>query len=546
MCKSQFQKSINNKMTQLLSVKQSQDMIPRRQFADSRMRRVTFQSAATHDQFQNGPHRALINLSGKDRYIVPSRSYLHVQLKITKSNGDALTRSDNIALATNACSTLFDGVDFQIGSESIGPIGTRQPEIDTFTQRIENGGDRLDGMLNDFNSWGSWNERQELLLGATEKRPKYCAPQSIFALGYATTTKIAVTAGVATFTVTLPAEFNWKVGDRLVIAGVVHLVTATDKANHTVTLIVEATGVAPADIADGVITASHMFAVPEVYYSKTENVIDLNWTPSTPFFTSVKGLVPATPGMELLLTPNTNYKRAVIESRGVGTKIPDTHYAVTVQKMYLYLYTLRSAPFDGDEYWLDMSTTSAQTQKVETADVSEAVFQVNPRTEAIGIAFMDRRWRNDTRVSQTLFKTYSKDITYSPIDQHEAHIKRLKVEYAGRQYPENEEDLNVLNGRLLLREYYRNLLFEGKLDMDSKVESYQTWKDRGLYYYIRTDKDGLDQSTRVNVTYDLSFGGTTDDNISNMDIVLFSTRRLLVHVKLDPVTRQVMSVTKSG
>ncbi len=545
----------------MFDIPQSESQLPRRNFADTEIRQVSAQNAVKGDAFSNGTHTFRVAASGPDKWIIPSKCFIGLKVKLTK--GDRTTQlklEDGIALAQNTAANLFSNVEVRMSGEVISSTHANLPHVDTLMQRLHRSGAWLSSLGDNLNNWAPYADRLHRVCsdGGAGQGPLLVTKATD--MGYAATDTWALDTTTGILTLNRPGggmpQGYWQVGDEFayrdegagtcVCMKIGSIGGQAAGADHTF-------GMDLSDITGGDIAATVFGTrVYKEWYERDPNATEfqLMWQPPSPFFhatTPGSEGIPQAGEIEINLHPAVEYKRLAIESRGVASATPsvtggaagDYHFEVT--EMYLYVMETRGPMFAGDQYVLDLHEIQAQTASIDSSNTQEVPFTVNRNTEALTVAFVDRRQQVDSRVASTRFHAYQSSLADGRLLPQEDFLTQFQISYAGKQHPPNLNQLGFGSGQnYLTQRYLESLIYAGKGDMDADVESFKEWRERGMYLYWRCDKDAHDDSTRVIVK--TQFGAGFEHE--NMQVMLFEHRRLIVKVNIG-AGRRVSSVQVS-
>jgi len=89
---------------------------------------------------------------------MPSRSFVKIRVKLSKTNGDTLEYADDIAPNMGLAGNLFQRAQLKMNDQTVDSIDNYLAEIDVLKNRIHNGGDWMNQIGNSINFWNS-NQR---------------------------------------------------------------------------------------------------------------------------------------------------------------------------------------------------------------------------------------------------------------------------------------------------------------------------------------------------------------------------------------------------
>jgi hypothetical protein len=544
---------------------------------DSAIRQVSSDRNISGSNFNNGSISYTWSGSADDKWWIPSKSYLRLRCKLTKPNGDPLNRADGIALAQNAGALLFDNVEFMIGGKTVCQTTHLLPEVETLRNRMTKSQGWMEGCGGASGLWGSYAERLNLTSG--DKPPakglntlqwKVVGSAAGLTVGsdmtWTKSTRKLTLVGLGTADTPNCSEL-FKIGDRIWNKGtsvtndqdIDGIVEGFDPLDGT-TLILTNERTVP-DFAlksiggtAGDLTTGELYVERTVKYDNDvySNEIELVFSPPVSLFHSIKHAIPRSGKMELRMHPSNSYKYHAVESRGFkagkpGSAVADT-YDFQVESMDLFLFETRSARrFEGSKYYLDLHEIDANSVSVTSNSLVSLPFHVDPKTRGLTVAYSDERIATDTRCSAALFKSYGLDSTDNPAravgevdafsggqsSSNEADLNQFQLHYANKVFPAVQADNSISVGKDFFRQRFKeSQIYQGIHDHSVQLESYEQWKDRGMYMYFDIDKDKKDDNTTVSVVQ--SFANASRAFLHRR-IIVFSHTRSVVTVAFNAV-----------
>lgn len=525
-------------------------------------RLVSASKPVTGNDFAGAPQSFKWSCVGTE-YWVPQKTFFRMQYKLTKGDGTTpLTREDHIAPDIDLCAHTMQSAEFRIGGRTVCSINDRIPQVQALKRRMY----KSKGQDNFLDSIS----KTEVDLGARASRlidnSNYtdfpidrdahsdASGNRVITVDHATestSTRITVhesatgasTAVGATLLARLAAGY---VGGYLNFRNATGVCTApvkilAVKRGNGAGYDVAADGTGAIDAATAiqftVERCEHLYptgqqAANTIIISKrspyeSDHTLEnrreqeVFWTPPLGIF-DVKHAMPAG-DYELYLTP----KPAADFTKVIESWLTDaskTHgagqnYRFTVEKFELYVATVQGPRFDSGTFLLDLDAIGCRAERVQSSD-DERIVDVAPSTHALTIAYQDDRVLNDTAMSASKFKAYSGDRRLVVSDR----LTNLYVQYSGQTYPQPHYAPELSGTKDLMYKLYLDsqLAFNGHQDTGG-TESFAEWRQAGPYYHIRTPKDGMDRSTRVNVNHRFNLpadvGGVAQGN--NMNCLVF-------------------------
>lgn len=89
----------------------------------------------TGQNFSNGEIRFKFDISGS-KWVLMNRSYLLFRIKITKGNGTAWKRGDDVAPNMNIAANLFQSCEFRINEKTVSRISDYVPQVSALHTRL--------------------------------------------------------------------------------------------------------------------------------------------------------------------------------------------------------------------------------------------------------------------------------------------------------------------------------------------------------------------------------------------------------------------------
>lgn len=259
------------------------------------------------------------------------------------------------------------------------------------------------------------------------------------------------------------------------------------------------------------------------------------WTPSLSIF-KVDHAIPGG-RFELVLNPESlsMVQKQAIESLGDSSKKPKTgalgetpDYNFQVESMHLYILTCIGPRADDIQYYLDLESTSCMTDTIQGTALSQKNFDVPPSTYGVSVAYQDARYREDTRLSCSKFKSYNSDIQLNK--DTALGLTRFYINYGGQNFPQPDADpafkTDVTN--YMIQRYAETMIQNGACFDTGGSESFEDWVNRGMYLHFKVHRDGTDRSTRLVVNSEFSSLAPAD--LTNMRMLLFAHYRQVARV----------------
>jgi hypothetical protein len=562
-------------MSHLFDIPETQADLPKNNHGNTSYRQIAPSHAVNNGGFGSGDLKFRFGTSSASQWWVPSKSFFVIRTKLTSGDNRPLRVEDDITYAMNMCGNLFQNMYIRLGGKVISSIPSDFAKIDTLMQRKERAGVALTGMGHTTNTWGSYEERLHAVAvnGKTSRNssnpprlvpldelidpgvnPPDAAeiPQGDAVIAFTWNAPQALDA-LSRFMSLLPVGtmINTGVGS---IGGVTALSaeiiddqTVIVLTNTIVDPVPDGGGGAPRPIPIGGIQLLHKhdLAAPSTIH---EHV----WQPPSSLFYSYAGAIPQSGEVEISLHPTVNYYSTAIESRGANKTLGDNanNYKFEIVDMFFYVMETRGPQFNGNQFILDLDEMRVQPKELGSTPVGGSLatyqFTVPKTTRGLTVAFADKRYATDTRVTASLFHGYDANITHTLGSKQSLRCKQLQLSYTGRQFPEQIAEMSYtgiapLVANRLTHRYVENLINRGDFDAEGHVETFEEWLQRGPYYYFPVDKDSLDENTAVSVK--VAFDATGAE-LANTTMYLWAHYRNIVIVRLTP-DRRVLDVSVS-
>ena len=292
------------------------------------------------------------------------------------------------------------------------------------------------------------------------------------------------------------------------------------------------TGIIPANIsADGrtdfvkIIKAEY-----DVNEAKRKSEVELVWKPSLSIF-DVDHCIPMCGKQELSLNPHSSsaFNTRVIQSLSAN-QVAGTDFKVEVVDMYLYLYTVQGPAVDNTSFLLDLNECQIQAEKIDSNNFSQKNLDVSPSTRALTVMFQDQRSSADTRVSDSLFKSYNtalSNVDHTAVSE-ELKLSRFYLNFAGSNYPQVDADPSFdENKDHTTQRYIESLSNSGSWYDNGGSESILEWQRRGTYHHFQVHKAPTDKSTRCTVHTQF-----TNADVTNMRLLLACHYKNVVRIEV--------------
>lgn len=495
-----------------------------------------------------------------DVWWIPSRSFLKLDYVIKSSAADTqIEEKFQVAPAMGLAHNLFQQMDYRISEKVINAISSNYPQIAALRTRLKRSGDWLNTMGDTINHWKAkyqdrlaafaqngtekviWRQGNKEVIDVVAAADNYKGAQLWFLdeanNQYSTTGADSNLTFIQNGGTAIPDLSKFiSIGDRVHIrlGGVseTHVVSNYSSSGSDFNNILVMVGV-PGVQAPQLVTHPNIRLDRPVARvqcaSRRVKQSEIFFQPALPIF----DVTHAIPGMaalqELNLLPYNDgtYQKNAIES--CQNLIPGTNYEFQVKDLKLYLATIRGPRVLSKSFYLDFDEINCQVQNLTTATSTQHTISVSPSTNAISIALQQQNAIGDTRYSLSKFKVQG---------DHEENLSEIYLRYAGiqRPQPRYQLDLNLAAGAnktdQINEPYMRTMLYNGAI-FDSSVESWEEFRDRGMYIYVPFTKQSSDRSTVCYVKTAFNTANAKGDfDITKISLLVFSHHKKLVLLRV--------------
>ena len=491
--------------------------------------------------FPNGAIHHRWQTAGQ-KWWIPSRSYLRMRCRLTKTGGAPLDLADNVAPNYGLMSNLFQSAEFRINDKTVSRVSDFMPQVDAIETRLSKSRSWQKSIGSATNFWEEdYKTRQaDVSVDAqTLQNPTVINPVETGrgALGFDAAGGVGNDRNAATYTAAtgrivftqnggavLPADVRliYPVGSYFVYkfiqggaAGVVNVLLEVIAGIGIAEIEVRA--VVAVDVPqDGRTDFARVDAPIVGVPTRRLDGFELIWQPPLSIF-KIGHALPSGK-YELVLNPQTasTYKKRAIES--LVDKDPAADFNFEVVDMYLYTSTVDGPRADDITYLLDLEETRCQTDTVQNLGAfQQRNFDVSPSTYALTCAFQDARAGNLTQYSASKFRINAPGPNAVG---DEIKLNRLFINYAGQSKPSPDADpsYNVGNASdYTIQRYTESQIYNGAYYDTGGAETIQEYHGSGSYVFFLWSRDGTDRSTRVNVHFGFEGGAIGDARVLLFD-----------------------------
>ena len=236
-----------------------------------------------------------------------------------------------------------------------------------------------------------------------------------------------------------------------------------------------------------------------------KSIFETIWKPKLGFW-SIDDWLPGGE-YEIVLTPypSSTYKISAIQSNKDESLISSVQYEIL--NMQLNICTSKQpSTLKGISFY----ETRCQAKTLNTASLSQKQFTVNPKTEALTLAYQDQRVQSSYNIPGGVFKIAEGDKQYN---DYEMFLSRFYIQYDGEVLPNpipnirNNKKNNELitedeqNEDLISQRYWETQF--NKVMIYDDIESMEEWKERGPYYHFHWPRQNAGAS-QVQVSTEFS------------------------------------------
>jgi hypothetical protein len=479
----------------------------------------------TGKNFPNGAIHIRFQTSGQ-KWWLPSRSYIRMRARLSKSDGTTLEINDDVAPNMGLMSNLFQSSEFRIADKVVSRVSDYMPQIDSLETRLSKSKSWIESIGASTNWWQDEQKERQKQVVSYPQLVQVEDVKTRLELGFNPLQQFAMgITGILTQSVNTDVDLTtvFVVGDEIEIdlgTGPVRLQVIVVAANTIQTQYTSATVAVGASVK----VFSRIRSV-NGKEARALNEFEMTWQPPLSIF-KIGHALPSGK-YELVLNPQTasQYKKRAIESL-LGDKVPtsndvDNDFQFAVVDMYLYIATVDGPRGDDQTYLLDLEETRCQVDSIDGGGgFQQKNFDVSPSTFALTCAFQDTRSGNLTQYSASKFKI-------NGAVQDELRLNRMFLNYAGQNRPAPDADPTFVAGNdYTIQRYVESQLYSGAYYDCGGAESVEEWHERGAYYYFSWPRDGTDRSTRVNAHF--GFNGA----VVNGRVLIFDHSKKIARVSV--------------
>jgi hypothetical protein len=489
-------------------------------------RQISCQRAVGGSNFASGVQDFNWSI-GRPKSWIPARSYFRIEIELLGKHGaDAPDLNDQVALADNVASALYNNVYARMGGRDVSSITNYVPQAHQVKTRLDKSGSWLDtigkaafGHEADFQTRVNNTVQvvpaqldgalQTVLLGANDTQETYTIAIS----------PLGVLTGVATMLWQNPAAGSEVAGDRALAVGDQLLVNGSLYTVKTAPAEIAGAScvVTPAPAVE--ILATHQaFKVIREKNSQGANKVYVNWTPPIGLFDRTEPL--GSGDYRLQLNPSSYYKTAAVQmlqdnmTGGVGATF---NFDLKVNDVQFFAALVTAdIPISGVET-MHLMEMQVQSKGLTSASGNNLLdFTVPPSTKAISIFVQSQDSGSNTLVPHTLFKTKN---------QSDEDMRSIQIQYANQNKPSTRHTSEYkVDSNFMQQRYLDTQMYSGRMWSEGGSEGFGDWIKRGPLYHWSWVRDQSDRSThcQVNIQY-----GSIEAN-ANLFIVAHYTNAIAV------------------
>jgi len=492
-------------------------VLPQGQLSEITCQRSVKDTSGSASTFAAGNQDFVFSL-GRPNVIIPEQCYFAIDVTLNYNNRQPLMK-DNIALAQDAASALYNNAYWRMGGQDVSSIVNFLPQVGIMKKRLSKTHAYRESFGKSFEMLdSSFEDRQRMTAYDGDWDPQTYEEIRVDtgAVGEATVAVSAVGAvtGVNTdFT-------QLVVGDILRVAGMQLEVEAIGGA---LACTVRHENTELASIGQVQATGTFSFVRANVADpTRANNRIMLIWRPPLGIFNYPDVL--GSGDYRISLNPNSDYRLAAIESLSsytVGTGASQFELLVNDVKLYIATY---KATIEKPITSMSLIECQAQSQNYVGGPQSFQ-FTVPPSTVGLGFFVQTNLAGNNTLWPITRFTTASSEQnTITSYQLTYANVTKPQTRWAGELTDSGVYPAQV--GTLTLQQRYHDTFTECGLMGDMGGETMHDWLASGQMVYHSFARDAEDRSTQVQLSVTASTANFSAS--TNIYLVAFYRREVEV------------------
>lgn len=448
---------------------------------------ISCQRDVSKTNFERGVQDFNFSVGGRYGF-VPSKSYFRVELKLqSKDDGDLYqpTRKDNIALADNVVSNLYNNCYFKAGGADVSSIVNYSAHAHQVKTRLSKSKAWLDSMgKSAYYHDPDFQSRVNTTASDGEQGGEVKRHQKIGSNPGAT---VAIaTDGTVTGVNTLfnTAPYNVVAGDILVVGNVRYDITAAT-SDTQLTVQPNLPAAVPA-------TANAEIIKRSTPSTDQANSLYVQWQPPIGIFDTQGVLGAGT--YRIQLNPNANYRKACVEAlTDLNLNSASNSYDIEVADIQLFVCMEKtSLPSTGVEK-IYLTEMQVQSKTVAQTGTNLLDFTVPPSTKAITVFMQSSKAGSDNQVPLTKFRTKDND--------NDLNMKAIQITYANVSKPSTNFSSEFIGQKnFLTQRYLDTQIASGLANSVGGCESFRDWTKRGPLYHFDFTRDAEDRSTHVQLS----------------------------------------------
>jgi hypothetical protein len=451
---------------------------------------------------------------GPNEAFCPKKSYMKLTCKLSKANGDQLTKADGIAPCMFAPYAIFQKGALYSGAYNLEQITDYLSQIESYERRQNSTEKWLEGVGNDIMfSSSSFEKRQNKVISDGTDFNLIPKRTDRTGLGFdAGTNQIDVDAvGVVTVTqnagAVMPDLTTIFAPDDIIEIDTAD--PAVGVVKYRVSAVIDATTM-QVNNTPRVVLGIDTYEFARIRKVPDRNVSTFELQVPIPLASFKQNEIRGG-DFRLELTPVAGknvYKTAFIES--LEDVVPLVDFDFTIQKeveICLYVYEKEDRLTNYD-YTLYLNKINVSVDTVNKPDFNTWSANVPQNTNHIGLAFQDIRATTLSTLSPTLF---------TDPNNGQNQLETYQIQYESEQKPMDRPALELNSATDLLSTEWHNTI-TNNYSIESDPENYQEWKTRGPIYYHNWLKDKDQHATNVRLITQFKSG--TD--CSNLRYLLFA------------------------
>lgn len=242
-------------------------------------------------------------------------------------------------------------------------------------------------------------------------------------------------------------------------------------------------------------------------------------------FFYMKHMLPGIP-MTFQLQPfqKQQFLRGLFETT---QELPIDSIEVKVENMEFMMFTVDGPDMQSKKFNLDLRTMNMHPlSTVRNDSLTSITFTVSPSTEGLAVAFQSSKVDQSSLYSKSDFKFYKNVGRDKDSYDYVKHLSRFWINYGDSTFPNTPMDPILLAGRDRLAVDWMETTMQTGLYFGHDPETYQDWKQRGMYFFYQCARPKNARNT--DVTVNVQFQKQTFDPSGTLSDTDFNSLRVMV------------------